>query len=142
MIEKVKDYISTYSGLDDFVKGNVDYLVDKVNAYSINEQVGYNPIVNTYTDGNKEMQFLFNFDVKFHWNDELKNNINNSIFFESFRDWLETNDYNSIYPELEDNIIPISIRATSNGYIYTTGSNEAIYRISCEFKYEKMKGEI
>ena len=114
MIEKIRDYIATCPYLDEFTALNVNYLVDKVKAYSVNESAGYNPVVNTYLNGDKEMQFLFSFDAKLYWSDEVKNNIDNSAFFEKFR----------------------------NGYIFATNSNEAIYRISCRFNYLKIKGGI
>lgn len=138
MIEKIKEYISNCPYLKEFVEINVNYLTDKVTAYSVNESVGYNPIVSKDIIGNKECQFLFNFDAKLHWNDEVVNNINNSKFFENFRDWLEENDNNGIYPDVE-NIRPLSIEATTNGFLFLADSDEAIYRISCRFTYLKIK---
>lgn len=142
MIEKIRNYIATCPFLDEFTALNVNYLVDKVKAYSVNESAGYNPVISTYLNGDKEMRFLFSFDAKLYWNDEIKNNIDNSLFFEKFRNWLEENDDNNIYPSVDKNIQPLSISATTNGYIFATNSTEAIYRISCEFTYVKMKGEI
>ena len=139
MIEKVRDYIATCPFLDEFTALNVNYLVDKVKAYSINENAGYNPIVSAYLNGDKEIRFLFSFDAKLYWNDEIQNNIDNSLFFEKFRNWLEENNDDNIYPEVDDKILPLSISATTNGYIFATNSNEAIYRISCEFTYVKRK---
>lgn len=141
MIEKIRDYIATCPYLDEFTALNVNYLVDKIKAYSVNESTAYNPVIITYLNGDKEMQFLFSFDAKLYWNDEVKNNIDNSAFFEKFRDWLENNNDNDIYPEV-DGIQPLSISATTNGYIFATNSNEAIYRISCRFNYLKIKGGI
>ena len=141
MIEKIKDYVAKCPFLSEFAALNINYLVDKVTAYSVNESAGYNPVVNTYLNGDKEMRFLFSFDAKLYWNDEIQNNVDNSLFFEKFRNWLEENDDNNIYPDVDENIQPLSISATTNGYIFATNSNEAIYRISCEFTYVKMKGE-
>lgn len=136
MIEKIRDYISECPYLDEFTKVNVNYLVDKVNAYSVNEDSGYNPILEPRIYGNDEMQFLFSFDAKFYWNEETENNIDNSKFFEKFRDWLEDNDSKGKYPKIEG-IEPLTIGAITNGFIYATNSDEAIYRISCSFTYEK-----
>lgn len=136
MIEKIRDYISECPYLDEFTKVNVNYLVDKVNAYSVNEDSGYNPILEPRIYGNDEMQFLFSFDAKFYWNEETENNIDNSKFFEKFRDWLEDNNSKGKYPKIEG-IEPLTIGAITNGFIYATNSDEAIYRISCSFTYEK-----
>jgi hypothetical protein len=136
MIEKIRDYIAECPHLDEFTKVNVNYLVDKVNAYSVNEDSGYNPIIEPRIYGNDEMQFLFSFDAKFYWNEETENNIDNSKFFEKFRDWLEDNNSKGKYPKIEG-IEPLTIGAITNGFIYATNSDEAIYRISCSFTYEK-----
>lgn len=136
MIEKIRDYIAECPYLDEFTKVNVNYLVDKVNAYSVNEDSGYNPVLEPRIYGNDEMQFLFSFDAKFYWNEETENNIDNSKFFEKFRDWLEDNNSKGKYPEIEG-IEPLTIGAITNGFIYATNSDEAIYRISCSFTYEK-----
>ena len=140
MIDKIREYISECPYLDEFVSVNVNYLVDKVKAYSVNESPSYKPVLSEYLNGDKEMQFLFNFDAKFYWNEEIQNNVNNSVFFENFRNWLETNDNNSKYPKI-DGIEPISISAETNGYIYLTNVDEAIYRISCKFVYIKKRSE-
>lgn len=136
MIEAIRTYLKTCSYIDDFIAVNVDYLVDKVNAISINEAAGYNPILNTYLNGEKEMQFQFNIDVRFRWNEELENNVKNSTFFENIRDWLEKQDEDGVYPTVSDTI-PMTIGAISNGYIYLSGNDEAIYRISCRYTYIK-----
>lgn len=138
MIERIRDYIANCPYLDEFAAINIDYLVDKVKTYSINESSGYNPVVSEDVTGNKEMQFIFNFDAKFHWNSEKQNNIDNSIFFENFRNWLEENNNNGVYPDIE-NIYPLSISAITNAFIFATNSDEAIYRISCKFTYWKEK---
>lgn len=138
MIEKIRDYIAECPYIDEFANVNVEYLVNKVRAYSINENAGYNPIINIDRCGNKEMQFQFSFDAKFRWNEEIENNIKNSMFFEKFKNWLEKNDDNGIYPEIEG-IEPISIGATTNGFIFATNTDEAIYRISCNFTYMKWR---
>ncbi len=140
MIEKIREYISDCPYLDEFVSINVNYLVDKVKAYSVNEASSYKPVINTYLNGDKEMQFLFNFDAKFYWNEELMNNINNSLFFENFRNWLEEKNENKIFPKIEG-IDPIAISAETNGYIYATKADEAIYRISCKFIYIKRRNK-
>ena len=138
MIDKIRDYISTCPFLDEFTAVNVNYLVDKVKAYSVNENAGYNPVINPDNCGNDNMQFLFSFDAKFYWNEELENNIKNSLFFEKFRDWLKMNDDNGIYPDI-DGIMPETIGAITNGFIFATNSDEAIYRINCKFTYMKWR---
>lgn len=136
MIEIIKDFIATCPYLDEYVELNIDYLVDKVKAYSINESAGYEPLVSESITGEREYQLQFTFDSKLYWNDEVSNNINNSKFYENFREWLETKNDNGELPTTTG-ITPLSIKATSNGYIFDAQQNVAIYRISCVFNYIK-----
>lgn len=133
MIDKVREYMSKCPYLDEYTELNVEYLIDKVKAYSINENAGYNPILNSFIVGS-ERQFLFTFDSKLHWNEDIQNNIDNSKSFENIRNWLETNNKNKIFPDIPG---AYSIGATTNGYIFATNANEAIYRIQCFLNYFK-----
>lgn len=134
MIEKVREYILNCPYIKEFAEINVDYLADKVNTYSVNEGVGYNPIISTDILGNEECQFQFSFDAKLYWNEEIANNIDNSKFFEDFREWLKNNNKNKIFPQVEGIEIE-SISAITNGYLFATNADEAIYRISCGMNY-------
>lgn len=92
---------------------------------------GYNPIIKQFLVGS-ERQFLFTFDSKLKWNEDIQNNIDNSKFFENFRKWLEDNKNNKNFPEVSG---AYDIGATTNGYIFATNANEAIYRIQCYLNY-------
>ena len=48
IIDKVRDYMAKCPYLDKYAELNVEYLVDKVKTYSINENSGYNPIINQF----------------------------------------------------------------------------------------------
>lgn len=133
MIDKVREYIAKCTYLKEYAELNIDYLTDKVVTYSINENAGYNPIIEDYLV-DKDMQFLFTFDSKLIWNEDIQNNIDNSKFFEDFKNWLETNNKNKIFPDIPG---IYEIGATTNGYIFATNANEAIYRIQCYLKYYK-----
>lgn len=134
MIEQVRTYIATCPHLTEFVEVNVDYLVDSVTAYSVNEGASYNPVIEKDILGNEYCQFQFSFDAKLYWNDEIATNIDNSKFFEDFRNWLRENNKNKIFPQVKEVTIE-SIGAITNGYLYATNSDEAIYRISCIMHY-------
>lgn len=134
MIDKVREYMSKCPYLDEYAELNVEYLVDKIKAYSINENAGYDPIVSEDIIGNQERQFLFTLDSKLIWNEDNQNNIENSKSYENIRNWLEENNKNEIYPDIKG---IYEIGATTNGYIFATNANEAIYRIQCYLKYFK-----
>lgn len=133
MIDEIRKYIAKCPYLKEYAELNIEYLIDKVNTYSINENAGYNPILNQFISGS-ERQFMFTFDSKLIWNEDIRNNIDNSKFFENFRNWLETNNKNKIFPEISG---VYKIQALTNGYIFATNTNEAIYRIQCKLEYFK-----
>lgn len=139
MIEEIREYIAECPYLDQFTAVNVDYLVDKVKAYSVTEEASYNPVIMTDIVGNKSCEFRFNFDAKFHWNEEIENNISNIEFFDNFKEWLNEKNKNKEYPDIAGITIE-KIEATTNGYLYVSGTDEAIYRISCIMKYMKERG--
>lgn len=134
IIDKVREYISKCPYLKEYAELNIEYLQDKVNTYSINENAGYDPIISEDIIGNQDRQFLFTFDSKLIWNEDIQNNIDNSKSYENIRNWLETNNKNKIFPDIPG---IYEIGATTNGYIFATNANEAIYRIQCYLKYYK-----
>ena len=137
MIDSIREYIAKCPYLDEYVEVNVDYLKDKVVAYSVNPSVGFNPIISEDILGNQHKQFLFTFDSKLYWNSEVQNNIDNSKFYEDFSNWLDNNNKNGIFPTLKERETPTKIEALTNGYIFQTNSDEEIYRIQCTLEYDK-----
>ncbi len=133
MIDEVRDYFIKCPYLKEYAELNIEYLVDKTNVGSINENTGYNPILKNFLYGS-ERQFLFTFDSKLKWNEDIQNNIDNSKIFENIRNWLEKNNKEKIFPNIKG---IYEIGATTNGYIFATNANEAIYRIQCYLNYFK-----
>lgn len=136
-IDKIREYIAKCPYLKQFAELNVEYLADKVETYSVNENAGYNPILTKFRVG-AEKQFLFTFDSKMRWNEDVQNNIDNSKFYENFKKWLEINNKKHIYPDIKG---VYEIGATTNGYIFATNANEAIYRIQCYLNYSEFDEE-
>ena len=133
MIDEVRDYFKECPYLKEYAELNIEYLVDKTKVGSINENPNYNPILQRFLYGS-ERQFLFTFDSKLIWNEDIQNNIDNSKIFENIRNWLENNNKKKIFPNIKG---IYEIGATTNGYIFATNANEAIYRIQCYLNYFK-----
>lgn len=134
IIDEVREYMAQCPYLKEYAELNIEYLADKVNTYSINENAGYNPIISEDIIGNQDRQFLFTFDSKLIWNEDIQNNIDNSKSYENIRNWLETNNKDEIFPNIKG---IYEIGTTTNGYIFATNADEAIYRIQCYLKYYK-----
>ena len=53
------------------------------------KSAGYDPVISEDIIGNPRKTVLFTFDSKLIWNEDIQNNIDNSKFYENFREWLE-----------------------------------------------------
>ena len=135
IIESIRDYINTFSGLKD----NCLLLVDNLGADSIEyavESVPCDPVYKRYTDGEVVKQFLFTFASREYYSADLNQCIENLHFYEQFEDWIEENNYNGILPNL-DNKNPVSIEVLSRGYLYSADDNTAKYQLQLRLIYEE-----
>lgn len=140
MVDKVREYILTCPYIDDLKKVNVNFLSEEPNNCSIEEMPSPdNNVIRTYVDGSKTCKFDFVLACMFHYSEELGVNIDNSNFFENFSGWVERNDNEEIYPQLDDGLVPSSIRVTSNGYLFMVPQtmDRARYQIQLRLEYEK-----
>ena len=138
-IEDVRTFILSCEYLDADSPVNVNYLGADVISYSITESASYNPLISKDIIGNEKCQFLFNLDAKLNWNEKTQTNIDSSNFFNNFSSWIKSKNESKEFPSVSDGIEVNSIRTISNGYIYATDSEEAVYRISCEILYTRNK---
>ncbi|NFG21968.1 hypothetical protein [Clostridium botulinum] len=137
IIESIRKYIKTYSGLKEFedtVKVNVDKLEKDATVYSIDETV-CNPILKKFVNGSSERQFLFVFASREFYGQDVFQNIDNIGFYDKLSDWLEDNTRRGILPQLEDGKQALSIKAISNGYAFNTDETLARYQIQIQLKY-------
>ncbi len=137
IIESIRKYIKTYSGLKEFedtVKVNVDKLEKDATVYSIDETV-CNPILKKFVDGSSERQFLFVFASREFYGQDVFQNIDNIGFYDNLSEWLENNTRQGILPTLEEGKQALSIKAISNGYAFNTEETLARYQIQIQLKY-------
>lgn len=138
IIEAVRDFILDCPLLEDLANIiNVDYLKENAGSFSI-ESVPAETILETDILGNTTRQFVFVFASHMQYSEELRNNIDNSAFYEQFENWLEQSSENGNLPELDEGLTPIKIEAMSSAYVFDIGDvNIARYQIQCRLIYEK-----
>lgn len=138
LIEAVRDFILTCPFLDDLAKVNIDFLPTDASSYSI-ETAPTETIISTNIDGSSTRQFVFVFASRMSYTEELRNNIENSGFYEEFENWLEESTLLGALPELEDGLTATSIQAMSSGYLFDISGDlsNARYQIQCKLIYEK-----
>lgn len=140
IVESVKDFILTCPLLDDLKRLNIDFLPEDPDTYSI-EGIPAPEIIKTYLDGSTERQFVFVFAARLFYSEEVRNNIENSGFYEQFAEWLEEQTEADNLPQLSGGKTASKIEAMSSGYLYDIAGDltNARYQIQCRLIYDKEK---
>lgn len=135
MIESVRDYLLTYSGMADALI-HVDALGSKPTEYAVIPVPGAR-IIERYLDGKTKREYPFLIQSVFSTADEAER-IENSGFYETLADWLETQNEADNLPTLDAGKTAESIEAVSWGFVYEQGgSATGIYQITIKLVYEQ-----
>ena len=137
-VESIKNFIAACPHLTELKSLNVDFLPESPDTYSI-ESVPAQEILKQYLDGSSERQFVFVFAARLFYSEEVRNNIENSGFYEKFAEWLEEQTEAENLPELSDGKTATKIEAMSSGYLYDIAGDltNARYQIQCRLIYDK-----
>lgn len=138
IIESVKNFILKCPLLEQLQDISVDFLPDETDTFSI-EETPTNTVIKSFIDGSSQRQFVFVLAARLFYSEELRNNIDNSGFFEKFQNWLEDCTFDGTLPELSDGLTSTKIEAMSNGYLFDINDNlqNARYQIQCRLLYDK-----
>lgn len=136
IINALKTYISTYTGLKDNAPVWVDYIGPNPTEYAIVPLAG-SKIIEQYITGGSMREYPFAFQSAEYTADELER-LETSGFFEAFADWLESQTNAGVLPILGAKQTSWSIEATSWAYLYEQGNSETgIYQVQCRLIYEQ-----
>lgn len=141
IIDSIRNYMRNLECLDTFnnaIRVNVNYLEPNADTYSI-EEVPVEPIVKKYINGDSIRQYAFIFTSREPYGADVLTNIDNSGFYEKLADEIEKNNYNEIFPLLDDGLEPLEIKVTSTGYAFAVTEDTAQYQINLRLKYFKRK---
>lgn len=136
IIEAVRAYIATCPLIPELDAINVEYQGADVGSYSI-DPVPADPVVKTYLNGSSLRRFTFVFSSREFYGRDVLSNLENSLFYERFSDWLDEQNRAKNFPALEANLQPVSIRAINVGYAFATDLDAAQYQIQCQLEYLK-----
>lgn len=135
IVECIRDFIKTCPYLPEYHKSiGVDFLSDEIASYMI-EATPSNPILKRYVSGQSIRQFTFNFSSREACTVDVLENLENSMFYEKFQDWLEASTRAGRLPELCGGKVAQNIMATTHGYVYDTEQTKAQYIIQCNLQY-------
>jgi len=141
IIENIRNFIRNMDCLEMFnnaIRVNVNYLDPNVDTYSI-EEMPINPIIKKYVNGDSIRQYAFIFTSREPYGSDVLQNIDNSGFYETFADEIETKNDNEEFPLLDNNLEVMEIKVTSTGYAFAVSETTAQFQIQMRLKYLKKK---
>lgn len=112
---------------------HIDYLPDEM-SYSI-EPIGGDPVYKKYTDGSLIKQFQFALMSVEAYDGDARTGIANSGFYQFFEEWIEQNNLEDVFPEL-DGRVPIRVDILQSGYLFSTEADLGRYQIQCRLIYK------
>lgn len=135
VIQCIMEFIKNCPYLPDYRKSiGVDHLGPDVQSYMI-EAVPCNPIVKRYVSGPTIRQFQFNFSSREPYTPDVRDSLDNSMFYEHFQNWLEECTAKKDFPILTGGKTVQKIMATTHGYVYDADQTKAQYMIQCNMIY-------
>lgn len=132
-MQLIKEFIETCPLLEGD-KINVDYLKDTVYSYSI-DRSPTQPTITPFTSGGGKKQITFDFSVTAPLSTNAIENLCNSKFGEDFIEWIETNNKNKNFPEIDG---AFKLECLSPSYILEKTKTTAIYIIQINFVYYEL----
>lgn len=136
ILSSVKSYIIEYAGLKSGAPVWVDHLGQNPTQYSIVPLPGTR-VVEHHLDGGSLREFPFAFQSMESTSDELER-LENSGFFETFTDWLESQTESGDLPTLGAKKTAEKIEALGWAYLYEQGkSSTGIYQVQCKLTYDQ-----
>ena len=136
IIEPIKTFIATYTGLTAGAPLTVDSMGGEAVQYSIQPLPG-DRIVEEYIDGSCVCEYPFAFRSIMSTAAEADRIANNG-FYEDFAQWMKTQTLAGTLPTMETDKTAEKIEAIGWGFIETEGeSDTAIYQITCKLTYKQ-----
>lgn len=133
--ESIRNYIMDCPDLKDGCL-LVDFLGDKAVEYTI-EPIPCDPVVKKYTDGSCIKQFLFIFASREYFSEDVNLCLDNLGFYEKFEAWIELQNDEGIFPELDGEREPFSLEIVTKGYAFSAEADTARYQIQLRLLYEE-----
>jgi hypothetical protein len=136
IIQSVRTYLATYTGLKTGAPLWVDFLGNNPSEYAVIPLAG-SKVIESYINGSSQREFPFAFQSMESTADDLER-LENSGFFETFADWLETQSEAGTLPTLGTGQTSELIEATGWGYLYEQGNSDTgVYQIQCRLVYDQ-----
>lgn len=134
LLEAMKEYVLQYPNL-----GDIDLHIDQTDSEPVNYSIQTSGLVKLSEDvcGNQTWQYNALLQSREYTADDLSR-LNASAFTEDFIFWVEEQNSNGNYPQLAENLIPISISADNGLLLYLDEDGDrGLYQIQIHLFFEK-----
>jgi hypothetical protein len=136
IIEALRTYLATYSGLKSSAPLWVDFIGPDPTQYAIIPVAG-DKIIEKYLDGGTLREFPFSFQSMESTADDLER-LETNGFFEALAEWFETQTEAGTLPTLTTKKKAVAIEALGWGYLYEQGeSTTGVYQVQAKLTYEQ-----
>jgi len=136
ILSAIRTYLLTYSALKSGAPLWVDRLGSDPTQYAI-FPLGGQKIAESYIDGGSLREYPFAFQSMERTADDIER-LENSGFYETFADWLDSQSEAGTLPTLGSGQTPVLIQATGWGVLFEQGrSDTGVYQIQCKLVYEQ-----
>lgn len=136
IIEGIRDYIKTYTGLKENAPVWVQYLGNKPTEYSLLPLAGFR-VLSEDIIGNRTMEYPFAFQSTESTADDIER-LESAGFYEAFAQWLDDQTEIGNLPSMPNGMKAEEIEVLGWGILFQQGESEtSIYQIQCRLIYEE-----
>lgn len=130
----MKEYVQQYPNL-----GDIDLHIDQTDSDPVNYSIQTSGLIKLLEDvcGNQTWQYNALLQSREYTADDLSR-LNASAFTEDFIWWIEDQNGIGNYPQLAENLVPISISADNGLLLYLDEDGDrGLYQIQIHLTFEK-----
>lgn len=138
MIKEIRKWLLTCECFNELKNLGVDFLSSDSNSASIEKAPGKKKIEERINGDTLEEQNII-LRAWFPYSEDLKQNIENSEFYENLSDWIDSQIKINNFPNLGKNKICTNIEVVSNDYLMSLSDNlrKACYQMQLKIEYLK-----
>ena len=139
MISAIKTWLEKCDCFDDLKELGVDFLSSDANVASIEKSPGQKTIERK-VNGDSIKQINIILRAWFPYSDEIKQNIENSEFYENVSDWIEEQVETNDLPVFKNNKVCTNVEVTTSDYLISVSDNmrKACYQMQFRVEYRKV----
>ena len=139
MINAIRNWLKDCNYFDDIKELGVDFLSSDANVASIEKAPGQKTIERK-VNGDSIKQINIILRAWFPYSDDIKQNIENSEFYENVSDWIEEQVETDNLPVFKSNKVCTNVEITTSDYLVSVSDNmrKACYQMQLRVEYRKL----